>query len=506
MIRKAAAIAIFTAVCGPLMAQDLKSLSWDQESVSENDQSAQMPAPNADQVKACLSSVLARPVEVAAEDDGYSLFLPGVGRGFARDIICENGKAVLSDAVMVNDVIRTDQVAGSAMKADRVVVWTPTARAACSTPIDYGIEMTNFRWFNWDERLTDGGNKRLEIVRNADGREVRISTISHLRAAEVIWSPKPEEAASQCAPSGGYQVSDLDIRWSTRGTAYRLLSEGLMGKISVPLVPSDAKSARAPYGMAGVLTGVSIQDITETSISRAGKMEFSFEAAPESAVPWSFLISKYSKELIFRRDDDSLLRRVLPLDLSNTLHFTKGFFKLSVPETSAQTAAILPFSSSVDLSSVNLSSTIISGEALLSFRGAEDGDLRVNADMFGVGAVNGVFAFSTQLFGKNVIEAAASGGVDLHGKTSPALTGLSLRFRDKGFKSAFLSLMKSSPSSFLVRVANKDMEFWRDVSLWLRKVEEGEEPALIINFASPQVMMNGFWGSAFKGAKATIEE
>lgn len=512
MIRRIATIVLFAAACGPALAQKSELPSWGQPradtpaNVVSTAEIMAVTAADAESVKACLAGVLARPLEVDAMENGYSVVLPGIGRGFARSVVCADGKATFSDAVMVNDVIRTDQVAGSAMKADRLTVWAPIARAACAVPVDYGIEMVNFRWFNWDERLTDGGNKRLEIIRNSEGKEVRISTISHFRAGEVLWAPKPDAAASECAPSGNYQISKLNVRWSTRGTAYGLISETLMGKGTLPLAPQDARSVKAPYGIAGVLTGAVLRDITETSILRSGKVEFDLEAAPESAVPWAFLISKYAKELIFRKNDDSLLRRVLPLDLSNTLHFTKGTFKVSMPESSGQTAALLPFSTALDLSSVNLSSTRISTDTSLTLNGAEPGELRVNATLGGVGSVNGVVGFRTQMFGKNIIAAAAEGSVDLNGKTGPGLTGLSLRFRDEGLTPAFTSLFKSAPSSFLVRSANSDIEFWSDVSLWLRGVEAGQEPALTVRFASPQVMMDGFWTNAFKGATATMGE
>lgn len=512
MIRKIATIALLVAACGPALAQDENLPAWGKpradaaaKAISTEEIMA-VTAADAESVKACLAGVLARPVDVDAMEGGYSVMLPGVGRGFARSIVCADGKATFGDAVMVNDVIRTDQVAGSALKADRLTVWTPVARAGCAVPVDYGVEMVNFRWFNWDERVTDGGNKRLEIIRNSEGKEVRISTISHFRAGEVLWSPKPDEAASECAPSGGYQISKLDVRWSTRGTAYGLIADALLGKGSLPLTPQDARSASAPYGITGVLTGSTLRDITETSILRSNKVEFDLQAAPESAVPWAFLISKYAKELIFRQNDDSLLRRVLPLDLSNTLHFTKGTLRVSMPESSGQTAALLPFSTALDLSSVNLSSTLISADTAISLNGSEPGELRVTATIGGVGSINGVASFRTQMFGKNIIAAAAEGGVDLNGKTGPGLTGLSLRFRDEGLTPAFTSLFKSSPSSFLVRTARSDIEFWRDVSLWLRGVEAGREPALTVRFASPQVMMDGFWTNAFKGATATVGE
>lgn len=472
-------------------------------SVDDDDTASGSPV-DVEEVNLCLRNVIRRPIQVMMMDDGYSILLPGVGRGFSRMISCGGGKATLSDVVMVNDVIRSEQVAGSAMKADRLLLWAQPQRNGCERPVDYGIELKNFRWFNWDERFTDGGNKRLEIIRNSDGREVRISTISHFRTSEILWAPKPAEAVTPCAPSGDLQVSNLDVRWSTNGTAYGLLSDSMSAQGTFPVMPDDARMAAADYGLRITLSDMIIRDITESSILRAARAEIDVEASPKSATPWAFLIRKYADALIFRQDDDSLIRRVLPLDLSNTLYFTRAIVRIRLPDSTAQTAALLPSYLAQDLSSVNMSSTRIQGRAELHINGPDPGELRLRSTVAGAGEVNAIVGFRTQMFGKDLIASAAKGTVDLYGKAGFALTGVSVRFRNDGLVPAFVSLFKSTPSTFLARNVKEDIEFWKDVSLWLREVEVGGEPSLMVRFATPKVMMKGFWGEAFRGAVAKV--
>lgn len=452
----------------------------------------------------CISTVFPFPINLLKTEDGYQIRSEDAGILFAQSASCADNKAILNSVVLIGDTLKAGQEIGSAMKADSLTVWAPPLREGCAIPVDYGFDIKNFRWFNWNDGATDGGNKRFEVIRGADGDEVRISTMSHLRLGDMIWSPRPEDAGSPCAVSGKFEASNLDVRWSRGGTASGLLADRVQGDVSVPVLLGDARKATdlAKFMVSG--TGLSTTDITESQTMRARRFNLSAKISQGSTVPWAFLINKYAHDLIYRKSDDSLLLRILPLDLANTFHFTTGTAHLSLPEATIIPGAFLPSSYSMDLGSINMSSLFSGAEIAVALRGEDKGTFKMNARGDGVGVLEAEVDFQTQLFGKDLLNAASRGNVNLQGKTGPGIVGAAISFEDTGFSQAFLSLMKSRPSTTVIRTATSHMAFWQQISTWLSDVESGQKSTLSVLFGTPQLMIDGFWNRAPEGAIARV--
>lgn len=325
-----------------------------------------------------------------------------------------------------------------------------------------------------------------------------------MRAQEVIWTPKPADAASACAVTGQYQVNDIDVRWSTGGNAYGMKANTAIGKGSLPLLPDDAEKTFKKIGSELILTAVEIEDITETTILSAPKIDVSVQLEPQSAVVWSHLIKKYTKELMFRKNDVSLLSYVWPLDLSNTLHFTRGVVRISMPQATAQTSAVLPVTESIDLAKVHLSSVILHAESAILLRGEETNELRLNLGVEGVGIMKSIFGFRTQMFNRDMLDASSKKEIDLRGKTGPGLTSFTISLKDQGISQAFIDIFNSSAGSYLVKNVNDNMEFWNGVAGWFRMVEKGEEKPIMVRFPRPQLLGPDFWKTAFDGASIKV--
>ena len=462
--------------------------------------------PLSEETQACLATFFPSKFKIQSRENGYEIRDADFGLLFSRGLACDGGKASLDDVVIIGEPIKTGQAIGSAMKADNLTIWAPLRREACAIPVDYGFEVRNFRWFNWNDNATDGGNKRFEVIRTAEGKEVRISTMSHLRSGKIIWTPKPQNANAPCAPAGAYQVENLDVRWSRGGTAHGGLVGAMRGDISFPVTPEDARNATKPAFFTFTGTNVSLTDITESVTSRMTSVSGKIEVTPDSALPWSFLIKKYARDLVYRQEDDSLLLRILPIDLANTFHFTKGVGTLSVPNATISPAAFLPSSVGYDLGRVNLSSVFTSFEVAIGLNGREPGEFKLNSHATGVGKLESVVGFRTQLFGKEYLKAASEGTVNLQGKTGPGITNIALTFENMGFVDIFLSTMKSKPSTYVIRNNTSNMSFWQQVSTWLSRMEQGQVGTLDISLAKPHLMIDGFWHRAPEGARAQILE
>lgn len=454
----------------------------------------------------CLARFFPADFEMSANEKGYQIRDAVFGLLFARDLQCAQGRLDLQNVVLLGEPIRAGQPIGSAMKADVVTLWAPPVRAGCSVPVDYGVEITNFRWFNWNDTTTDGGNKRFEVITTGEGKEVRISTMSHLRTSGFIWTPNPDLASSPCALSGNFNIKTTDVRWSRGGTASGILVDDLRGSFNLSLFPDDAKRTKTAPGLEVSASGVSLTDITESVTARFPILTGKAELSPESALPWAFFIKKYARDLIYRHADDSLLLRVFPVDMANTFHFTKGVMSLSVPRATLTTAAFLPSSLGYALGTVNMSSVFATAEMVVGLNARDPGKFKMNAQVDGVGRGWFDIDFRTQLFGKDHLKAVSEGAIDLRGKTGPGITDAEITFEDLGFTNAFVSMMKSNPSTFVVRNNNGNMTFWQQIGKWFSLIEQGKTGTVAVDFEKPQVMLEGFWQNAPAFARVTVQE
>lgn len=442
---------------------------------------------------ACLSTAIPGIRSVKDTPGGVEMSHPDLGIFFANNIQCDEGRVDMSQVVVINESVRRDQSIGSALKADRLTLWRPIKRGQCDTMVDYGFEATGFRWFNWNDKAEDGGNKRFEIIRNQEGKEVRISTMSHFRAGNLLWAPKPDLAVSPCAVSGSYEIKGADIRWSRSGTANGVRFDRATGEVSVPVIIQDAQRASEGPRLTFTGEGLGVSDITETQMFRTPILSASADASAQSALPWAFFVNKYAHDLVYRKPDDTLLLRVLPLDLANTIHFTEAEGSLSAPNVTAMASTFFQSSLNFNVSQVSLSNVYMAVEAAFSLSSGGPAKVLINANADGLGELSSGFSLQPQLFGKEHLKAVSEGRMSLVGKTGPALLDASILFRDTGAENTFLSLMKNRPSTYVLRNAANNLDFWRDISEWLRYIEEDDPKRLILTLAEPQLMIQGFW-------------
>lgn len=456
--------------------------------------------------RACLGKFFPSDFGVKTKENGYEVRNPEFGLMFAKDLSCTSGKLNLSDVVIIGEPIQSNQKIGSAFKADGLTVWAPRRRESCDVPVDYGFEIRNLRWFDWNDSASDGGNKRFEVIRTGKGQELRISTMSHMRASKATWSPTPETANSPCALAGSYHIENMDVRWSKAGTAYGALIGTLRGDMSLSVTPEDAKQAFKKPFLTFTGSNVSLTDITENVTARMSSTSGKIEISQESALPWAFFIKKYARDLIYRQPDDSLLLRILPIDLANTFYFTKGTGRLSVPNATVSPAAFLPSSVGYDLGRVNLSTVFMSFESAVALNGKETGQIGINAQATGIGKVESEIDFRTQMFGREYLKAASDGTLSLQGKTGPGIVGWTVKFEDMGFVDVFMSIMKSKPSTYIMKANKANMTFWQQVSVWIASFEQGNPSSLAVTLSKPQLMLDDFWTQAPEGARAHITE
>lgn len=142
-------LAVLCAVSGGAFAQEAVDLD-DIERGGELDIS---------ELSTCSSVILKRPVEFVPTQGNEMLLKSDMGAIFVSDASCSDGKLVLNGVIMIDNMVKPSKMVGSAIKSDSVIVQAAPARENCPHNMDLGIEAKNLRWFNWDERVVDGGNK-----------------------------------------------------------------------------------------------------------------------------------------------------------------------------------------------------------------------------------------------------------------------------------------------------------------------------------------------------------
>lgn len=452
----------------------------------------------------CLRSVIISPILITENEESIIIDNPVIGKVFVDDITCEAGRATLSNMVIVPETLVQGQSIGSAMKADLATIWAPTKRDNCERPVNYGVELRNFRWFNWDDTFSNGGNKLFEVIKGKDGKEVRVSTISHFRNTHFIWSPAETGLVSPCSLTGTFRMEGLDTRISYGGSASTIFANEINGGFSFPSAVEDARMMIGNPYLNFDMYDVSADDITGFQILRTAELSVSSSITADSALPWVFLAKKYIRDLVYRTENKDLITVLLPLDLSNTLYFTTGKVTAEADAINIIPAAFIPRASVIDLGSVNMSNASLDVKAVLGMKATDSAQFKMNSRIAGIGDLRSALDLDFQLFSKAILDSVGQGYTDMSGKVAPAMSGAIVQFKDEGFTRIFQSLMKMKASSYIRRTSNDNGIFWDVASNWFRDIEEGKTPSLNVSLPKPELMIDGFFKQMAEKSRVRI--